>query len=51
VIQFVDNLYVAIDRPLRQALHDKAALTVVVKVRHNEVAEPGSHRRAEGEST
>jgi uncharacterized RDD family membrane protein YckC len=40
VIQFVDNLYVAIDRPLRQALHDKTALTVVVKVRHNEVAAP-----------
>jgi hypothetical protein len=47
VIQFVDNLYVAIDRPLRQALHDKTALTVVVKVRHNEVVEPDSHRRAE----
>jgi uncharacterized RDD family membrane protein YckC len=45
VIQFVDSLYVAIDRPLRQALHDKTALTVVVKVRHNEVAVP------EGEST
>jgi uncharacterized RDD family membrane protein YckC len=40
VIQFVDNLYVAIDRPLRQALHDKTALTVVVKVRHDEVAAP-----------
>jgi uncharacterized RDD family membrane protein YckC len=49
VFQFVDSLYVAIDRPLRQALHDKTALTVVVKVRHDEVAAPGSHRPAEGE--
>jgi uncharacterized RDD family membrane protein YckC len=40
VIQFVDSLYVAIDRPLRQALHDKTALTVVVKVRHDDVAVP-----------
>lgn len=31
VLQFVDNLFVAIDRPLQQAIHDKAALTVVVK--------------------
>jgi uncharacterized RDD family membrane protein YckC len=32
VLQLVDCLFVAIDRPLRQALHDKAAGTVVVKV-------------------
>jgi uncharacterized RDD family membrane protein YckC len=32
VLQFVDALFVAIDRPLHQALHDKSALTVVVQV-------------------
>ncbi|WP_344136803.1 RDD family protein, partial [Luedemannella flava] len=31
VIQFIDSLFVAIDRPLRQAIHDKYALTVVVQ--------------------
>jgi uncharacterized RDD family membrane protein YckC len=45
VIQLVDNVYVAIDRPLRQALHDKTALTVVVKVRHDEVAVPEGEAR------
>jgi uncharacterized RDD family membrane protein YckC len=32
VVQFIDALFVAIDRPLHQALHDKSALTVVVDV-------------------
>jgi uncharacterized RDD family membrane protein YckC len=32
VLQFVDALFVAFDRPLHQALHDKSALTVVVNV-------------------
>ena len=32
VLQIVDALFVAFDRPLRQALHDKSALTVVVHV-------------------
>jgi uncharacterized RDD family membrane protein YckC len=32
VLQFVDALFVAFDRPLHQALHDKSALTVVVHV-------------------
>jgi uncharacterized RDD family membrane protein YckC len=32
LLQFVDALFVAIDRPLHQALHDKSALTVVVHV-------------------
>jgi uncharacterized RDD family membrane protein YckC len=32
LIQFVDCLFVAIDRPLRRALHDRSALTVVVHV-------------------
>jgi len=32
VLQFVDCLFVAIDRPLHQAIHDKAAGTVVVRV-------------------
>jgi uncharacterized RDD family membrane protein YckC len=31
-LQLVDCLFVAIDRPLHQALHDKAAATVVVRV-------------------
>jgi uncharacterized RDD family membrane protein YckC len=34
VFQFVDCLFVAIDRPLHQALHDKSAMTVVVDVKH-----------------
>ena len=32
VLQFIDCLFVVIDRPLHQALHDKAAGTVVVRV-------------------
>lgn len=32
VLQFLDCLFVVIDKPLRQALHDKAATTVVVRV-------------------
>jgi uncharacterized RDD family membrane protein YckC len=32
LIQFVDCLFVVIDRPLSQALHDKRAATVVVRV-------------------
>jgi uncharacterized RDD family membrane protein YckC len=32
LLQLVDALFVAIDRPLHQALHDKSALTVVVHV-------------------
>ena len=32
LLQVIDCLFVAIDRPLRQALHDKAANTVVVRV-------------------
>ncbi len=35
VLQFVDCLFVAVDRPLHQALHDKAAATVVVRVARN----------------
>jgi uncharacterized RDD family membrane protein YckC len=31
-LQLIDCLFVAIDRPLRQALHDKAAATVVVQI-------------------
>jgi len=34
VLQFVDCLFVAVDRPLHQALHDKSAATVVVDVTH-----------------
>ncbi|GAA1754460.1 RDD family protein [Luedemannella helvata] len=40
-IQFFDNLFVAIDRPLRQAIHDKGALTVVVSDRTAKPAEGG----------
>jgi RDD family protein len=32
VLQIVDCLWVAIDRPLHQALHDKSAVTVVVDI-------------------
>ncbi|ASW56989.1 hypothetical protein CIK06_26780 [Plantactinospora sp. KBS50] len=32
VIQVIDSVYPLFDRPLRQALHDKAAQTVVVRV-------------------
>ena len=32
LLQFVDCVFVAIDRPLHQALHDKGAATVVVEV-------------------
>jgi uncharacterized RDD family membrane protein YckC len=32
ILQAIDCLFVAIDRPLRRALHDRAALTVVVQV-------------------
>lgn len=34
ILQFVDCLFVAVDRPLHQALHDKSAATVVVDVKH-----------------
>ena len=30
ILQLIDALFVAIDRPLHQALHDKSAHTVVV---------------------
>jgi uncharacterized RDD family membrane protein YckC len=32
ILQIIDCLFVVIDKPLRQALHDKSALTVVVDV-------------------
>jgi uncharacterized RDD family membrane protein YckC len=32
-LQFVDCFYATVDRPMRQALHDKSARTVVVQVR------------------
>ena len=48
----LDCLFVAIDRPLRQALHDKAAATVVVQVPRPDrprpptpVPENADHRR------
>lgn len=31
LLQFIDALFIAFDRPLRQALHDKSAFTVVVR--------------------
>jgi uncharacterized RDD family membrane protein YckC len=37
ILQFVDCLFVAVDRPLHQALHDKSAATVVVDVKHHDV--------------
>jgi hypothetical protein len=32
VLQVIDCLFVVIDKPLRQALHDKTAATVVIQV-------------------
>jgi hypothetical protein len=32
LLQFVDCVFIVFDRPLRQALHDKGAATVVVEV-------------------
>lgn len=46
ILQFVDCLFVAVDRPLHQALHDKSAATVVVDVKHHD----GNHQRT-GEPT
>jgi len=40
VFQFIDCLFVAVDRPLHQALHDKQAATVVVDV-HNPADKTG----------
>jgi len=41
LLQFVDCLFVLIDRPLHQALHDKAAGTVVVQVPRPDPSIPG----------
>jgi uncharacterized RDD family membrane protein YckC len=46
VLQFLDSIFVAIDRPLHQAWHDKSAATVVVEVPRSrntplETATPG----------
>jgi uncharacterized RDD family membrane protein YckC len=43
LLQFVDCLWAALDRPLHQALHDKSAVTVVVFV-----GPPASDRPQEG---
>jgi uncharacterized RDD family membrane protein YckC len=40
VFQFIDCLFVAIDQPLHQALHDKSAATVVVDVKHRQSGDP-----------
>ena len=40
LLQIIDCLFVAIDRPLRQALHDKAANTVVVRVPRQSAGDP-----------
>jgi uncharacterized RDD family membrane protein YckC len=42
LLQIIDCLFVAIDRPLRQALHDKAANTVVVRVPHLAPTDPAA---------
>lgn len=41
VMQFADCLFVAIDRPLHQALHDKNANTVVVYIGRSSPNKPG----------
>jgi uncharacterized RDD family membrane protein YckC len=40
LLQVIDCLFVTIDRPLRQALHDKAANTVVVRVPRRSGGDP-----------
>ncbi|NJC73857.1 RDD family protein [Planosporangium thailandense] len=40
VFQFIDCLFVAINQPLHQALHDKSAATVVVDVKHEKSGGP-----------
>ena len=40
VLQFLDCIFVAIDRPMHQALHDKAAATVVVQVARSRPTDP-----------
>ena len=40
VLQFIDALFIAFDRPMRQALHDKPAPTVVVQVEKADSAPP-----------
>lgn len=40
ILQFIDCLFVATDRPLHQALHDKRAQTVVVHIGRNSPEQP-----------
>jgi hypothetical protein len=47
VLQFIDCLFVAVDRPLHQALHDKSAATVVVDVHHQPDPNHNPDRTAE----
>jgi uncharacterized RDD family membrane protein YckC len=42
LLQFLDCLWVAIDRPLHQALHDKSAATVVVDIGQSGSSQEGS---------
>jgi uncharacterized RDD family membrane protein YckC len=55
VLQFIDCLFVAIDQPLHQALHDKAAATVVVQVSrpdHGQESPPqGQESPAQGQES
>lgn len=44
VLQFVDSLSPLWDHPLRQALHDKRAQTVVVEVPHRPASAPSNDR-------
>lgn len=43
ILQFIDALFVAIDRPLYQALHDKSAHTAVVAVPSKEAPNEPAH--------
>jgi uncharacterized RDD family membrane protein YckC len=58
VFQFIDCLFVLIDRPLHQALHDKSAGTVVVKtgrlpLRHRQPTDhqPSDHQPSDHQSS
>jgi uncharacterized RDD family membrane protein YckC len=48
LLQALDCLFVLIDRPLRQALHDKAAGTVVVHIGRSPSAGPAGQTPSGG---
>jgi uncharacterized RDD family membrane protein YckC len=51
ILQAIDCLFVVIDKPLRQALHDKSAATVVVQVPRASRPETAQRRQEESVTT